>query len=201
MISFTPPLLSVAVLLLLSSTIPSVYSFTFFSPPTATKATSTTDLSKIPIVICPGFGNDEIDYYNPLNQGEEFGFVNALVRRGFNPELIQVLPLKRYEWIRVAGGLFDLNFYTFTCKPEGLGYGWYIKRLRQTIEELYQRVRSIFQDMLLYVCLTHLLNTCFLFCILEWWGGKMSRYWTFRRGLALKSCVGRWLMGLGCNQQ
>lgn len=143
MICFTPPLLSVVVLLLLSSTISSVYSFSF----SATKAASTTtDLSKIPIVICPGFGNDEIDYYNPLNQGEEYGMVNALVRRGFNPELIQVLPLKRYEWIRVAGGLFDLNFYTFTCKPEGLGYGWYIKRLRQTIEELYQRVRSVFQD-------------------------------------------------------
>ncbi len=137
MICFTPPLLSVVVLLLLSSTISSVYSFSL---------TKATDLSKIPIVICPGFGNDEIDYYNPLNQGEEFGMVNALVRRGFNPELIQVLPLKRYEWIRVAGGLFDLNFYTFTCKPEGLGYGWYVKRLRQTIEELYQRVRSVFQD-------------------------------------------------------
>lgn len=149
MISSTSPLLSVVVLLILSSSISSVNSFSFFSPPptATTKASSaTTDLSKIPIVICPGFGNDEIDYYNPLNQGEEYGMVNALIRRGFNPELIQVLPLKRYEWIRVAGGLFDLNFYTFTCKPEGLGYGWYVKRLRQTIEELYQRVRIVFQD-------------------------------------------------------
>eukprot|EP00584_Thalassiosira_punctigera_P001476 CAMPEP_0172531722 /NCGR_PEP_ID=MMETSP1067-20121228/5005_1 /TAXON_ID=265564 ORGANISM="Thalassiosira punctigera, Strain Tpunct2005C2" /NCGR_SAMPLE_ID=MMETSP1067 /ASSEMBLY_ACC=CAM_ASM_000444 /LENGTH=389 /DNA_ID=CAMNT_0013316125 /DNA_START=191 /DNA_END=1360 /DNA_ORIENTATION=+ len=95
-------------------------------------------LSKIPIVICPGFGNDQIDYLNPLDQGDEFGFVSALSRRGFNPDLIQVLPLDRIEWFRVAGGLFDIpNFYTGNCRPEGLGYGWYVKRLRKTIEEAY----------------------------------------------------------------
>ncbi|KAL7466019.1 hypothetical protein ACHAXS_006321 [Conticribra weissflogii] len=95
-------------------------------------------LSKIPIVICPGFGNDQIDYLNPLNQGTEAGFVSALVRRGFDPDLIQVLPLQRIEWIRVAGGLFDVpNFYRGTMRPDGLGYGWYVKRLRQVIEEMY----------------------------------------------------------------
>lgn len=101
------------------------------------------NLSKIPIVICPGFGNDQIDYRNPLNQGEEYGFVTALTRRGFDPDLIQVLPLERYEWIRVAGGLFDIpNFYTGNCRPEGLGYGWYVKRLRRTIEEAYVNAGS-----------------------------------------------------------
>lgn len=94
-------------------------------------------LSKIPIVICPGFGNDQIDYLNPLDQGDEYGFVSALSRRGFDPDLITVLPLKRYEWLRVAGGLFDPNFYTGKCRPEGLGYGWYVQRLRNTIEEAY----------------------------------------------------------------
>ncbi len=40
----------------------------------------------------------------------------------------------------MAGGLFDIpNFYTMTCTPEGLGYGWYIKRLRRTIEEMHQK--------------------------------------------------------------
>ncbi|KAL7496423.1 hypothetical protein ACHAWT_007799 [Skeletonema menzelii] len=125
-------------LLTVSSSILSASSFSF-SPQPASKKTAA-DLSKIPIVICPGFGNDAIDYTNPLDQGEEYGFVNALIKRGFNPDLIQVLPLKRYEWIRVAGGLFDIpNFYTMTCTPEGLGYGWYIKRLRRTIEDLHQK--------------------------------------------------------------
>ena len=127
-----------SLLLAVSSFILSASSFSF-SPQPASKKTAT-DLSKIPIVICPGFGNDAIDYTNPLDIGEEYGFVNALVKRGFNPDLIEVLPLKRYEWIRVAGGLFDIpNFYTMTCTPEGLGYGWYIKRLRRTIEDLHQK--------------------------------------------------------------
>ena len=127
-----------SLLLAVSSFILSASSFSFSQQPASKKTAA--DLSKIPIVICPGFGNDAIDYTNPLDRGEEYGFVNALVKRGFNPDLIQVLPLKRYEWIRVAGGLFDIpNFYTMTCTPEGLGYGWYIKRLRRTIEELHQK--------------------------------------------------------------
>ena len=95
-------------------------------------------LYNIPVVICPGFGNDEIDYSNPLNQGEEYGFVAALARRGFNPDLVKVLPLRRYEWVRVAGGLFDPNFYSGKCQPDGLGYGWYVTRLRKTIEEAFE---------------------------------------------------------------
>eukprot|EP01082_Thalassiosira_pseudonana_P013507 g11796.t1 g11796 contig6:604272-605438(+) len=96
------------------------------------------NLYNVPVVICPGFGSDQIDYQNPLEQGTEKGFVTALVRRGFNPDLIKVMPLERYEWIRVAGGLFDIpNFYTGNCRPDGLGYGWYVNRLRNTIEEAY----------------------------------------------------------------
>ena len=97
-------------------------------------------LSKIPIVICPGFGNDQIDYLDPLDQGDKYGFVSVLSRRGFDPDLIKVLPLKRYEWLRVAGGLFDPNFYTGKCRPKGLGYEWYVQRLHNTIEEGYAEV-------------------------------------------------------------
>eukprot|EP00578_Thalassiosira_sp_NH16_P001842 CAMPEP_0181137520 /NCGR_PEP_ID=MMETSP1071-20121207/33749_1 /TAXON_ID=35127 /ORGANISM="Thalassiosira sp., Strain NH16" /LENGTH=388 /DNA_ID=CAMNT_0023224279 /DNA_START=191 /DNA_END=1357 /DNA_ORIENTATION=- len=121
--------------------------FGFPTPFTQSKAANRGDsgesknaLSKIPIVICPGFGNDQIDYSNPLDQGDENGFVAALMRRGFDPDLIQVMPLERYEWLRVAGGLFDIpNFYTGNCRPDGLGYGWYVQRLRQTIEEAYEK--------------------------------------------------------------
>ncbi|KAL9178711.1 hypothetical protein ACHAXT_003842 [Thalassiosira profunda] len=101
------------------------------------------DLSKIPVVIAPGFGNDQIDYSNPLKQGEEYGFISALERRGFDRNLVTAMPLERIEWVRVAGGLFDVpNFYTGTCRPEGLGYGWYVKRLRKTIEEAYAKAGS-----------------------------------------------------------
>lgn len=118
------------------------WAFSFTTPfnQNNNKATTNADISKIPVVICPGFGNDQIDYVNPLDQGSEKGFVQALTKRGFDPNLIQVLPLERYEWVRVAGGLFDIpNFYTGNCRPDGLGYGWYVKRLRKTIEEAYEK--------------------------------------------------------------
>ena len=95
-------------------------------------------LSRIPVVICPGFGNDSIDYVSPLGRGSEYGLVSALSRRGFNPDLIRVLPLDRIEWLRVAGGVLDVpDFYAGTCRPTGLGYGWYVRRLRETIQKAY----------------------------------------------------------------
>jgi len=41
---------------------------------------------RTPVVICPGFGNDSIDYEAPLSQPREVGFISALERRGFDPE-------------------------------------------------------------------------------------------------------------------
>jgi hypothetical protein len=105
---------------------------------TTAGSSRTTNLSRIPIVICPGFGNDSSDYINPLNRGTTYGFITALTKRGFNPNLITTVPIKRYDWVRVACGIFDIpHFYTGTCKPTGLGYGWYIQRLRHTIEQSY----------------------------------------------------------------
>ena len=67
-------------------------------------------LEKTPVVICPGFGNDQIDYYEPLQQPREVGLVSALERRGFDPDLIFTIPVQRSDWIRVAGGLLDWKF-------------------------------------------------------------------------------------------
>lgn len=95
-------------------------------------------LSTIPVVICPGFGNDMIDYINPLGRGEEYGLVSSLVKRGFSMERICIVPIKRYDWLRVGLGLFDIpNFYKGKCRPDGLGYGWYVARLRRVIERAY----------------------------------------------------------------
>jgi pimeloyl-ACP methyl ester carboxylesterase len=92
-----------------------------------------------PVVICPGFGNDRIDYYEPLQQPREAGLVSALERRGFDPELILTVPVERKDWLRVAGGLLDKNFYTNSALPTGKGYGWYLKRLRETVDEAYEK--------------------------------------------------------------
>lgn len=47
-----------------------------------------------------GFGNDQIDYLNPMNLGEEAGMVQALRRRGFP---VYVVPVKRTDWLKVLG--------------------------------------------------------------------------------------------------
>ena len=66
-----------------------------------------------PVVICPGFGNDSIDYDTPLGQPSEVGLKSVLARRGFEPDNIYTVPLKRSDCVRVAGGLLDIpGFYT-----------------------------------------------------------------------------------------
>ena len=56
---------------------------------------------------------------SPVNKRDEYGFVSALVCRGCDSNLVQVLPLGQYEYVRVAGGLSDIpNFYTGNCRPE-----------------------------------------------------------------------------------
>lgn len=88
-----------------------------------------------PVVICPGFGNDSIDYDTPLEQPQEVGLRSVLSRRGFDPDRTYTVPVKRLDWVRVAGGLLDVpNFYRGNALPTGLGYGWYVKRLKETVD-------------------------------------------------------------------
>jgi pimeloyl-ACP methyl ester carboxylesterase len=92
-----------------------------------------------PVVICPGFGNDSIDYDTPLKQPSDVGLKSVLTRRGFDSSQIYTVPVKRSDWIKVAGGLFDVpDFYLGTAKPTGFGYGWYVRRLKETIDIAYE---------------------------------------------------------------
>jgi len=91
-----------------------------------------------PVVICPGFGNDSIDYDTPLEQSAEVGLQSVLARRGFAATQIYTVPVKRQDWLRVATGLLDIpDFYVGRAKPTGLGYGWYVKRLKETVDLAY----------------------------------------------------------------
>jgi len=94
-------------------------------------------IDKTPVVICPGFGNDSIDYETPLGQSRDIGLVSALERRGFSPNLVQIVPVRRVDWARVAGGLLDPSFYRGEALPTGKGYGWYVQRVRETIDQAY----------------------------------------------------------------
>lgn len=92
-----------------------------------------------PVVICPGFGNDIVDYDTPLGQRKDVGLRACLERRGFDAKKIYTVPIQRPDWIRVAGGLLDIpDFYTCNAKPTGLGYGWYIDRLKKTVDLAFE---------------------------------------------------------------
>jgi len=105
----------------------------------ASSLVTTVNAFTAPVVICPGFGNDSKDYDTPLNQAKEVGLKSVLARRGFEPENIYTVPLKRSDWVRVAGGLLDIPaFYTNNAKPTGRGYGWYIDRLKQSVDQAYE---------------------------------------------------------------
>ena len=88
-----------------------------------------------PAVILPGFGNDLIDYINPLQFGEENGFVSALRRRNIDAE---VVPITRSDWLKLAGGIFKREFWSYDCKPDSL-YGFYYEKVTSKVLEVHER--------------------------------------------------------------
>lgn len=96
-----------------------------------------------PVLILPGFGNDAFDYgdgelaltdtKSPQSDG---GLVGRLQRRGF--QSVEVLPVARPDWLRVAGALFDADFRAGTAPPR-TAFGWYLDRLEETVEQVSQR--------------------------------------------------------------
>ncbi|KAH8049642.1 DUF2358-containing protein [Aureococcus anophagefferens] len=60
-------------------------------------------------VVLPGFGNDKVDYSEPLGLGEECGLVAALERRGL---AVEVVDVARGDWLQVlTKGIFDGDFF------------------------------------------------------------------------------------------
>ena len=51
--------------------------------------------------------------------------------------MVQIVPVRRVDWARVAGGLLDPSFYRGEALPTGKGYGWYVQRVRETIDQAY----------------------------------------------------------------
>jgi pimeloyl-ACP methyl ester carboxylesterase len=88
------------------------------------------------IVICPGFGNAVVDYVYPLGADESWGFRSALERRGYS---VKIVPVERWDWIRVAMGLFDPAFWQSNQSPSGWAYGWYLQRTRETVESCHHQ--------------------------------------------------------------
>lgn len=88
------------------------------------------------IVICPGFGNDMVDYVSPLGSPQSEGLCAALARRGY---ATSVMPVARGDWLRVASGLRDWNFVRGRGTPSSPAFRWYVERLRETADAEAER--------------------------------------------------------------
>ena len=86
-------------------------------------------------LILPGFGNDAVDYSNPLNRGTEFGFVNSLTSRGFE---VDVVPIKRLQWLNILWAVASVDFWKSTCKPSQL-FSFYFNAVDKSVREIKEK--------------------------------------------------------------
>jgi hypothetical protein len=92
-----------------------------------------TKLPTPPVVILPGFGNADIDYVTPLGADESVGLKACLEKRGF--DTVEVVPVDRADWLRVAGGLLDADFRAGEGTPDGRAFGWYLERTGEAVRK------------------------------------------------------------------
>ena len=92
-------------------------------------------------LICPGFGNDEVDYRRPLDRGEEVSFVNALARRGIESDVVKI---RRFEWLKllIPSLTNPSKFASNEMTPEIL-YGFYIAKVKKQVKEIESRGQQV----------------------------------------------------------
>lgn len=83
-------------------------------------------------VILPGFGTASLDYINPNGRGVEKGLAAGLAKRGVTS---YVVPVQKGDWFKVAAGLLEPNFWKKKMLPDGRAYGWYLQKVRETVQE------------------------------------------------------------------
>jgi pimeloyl-ACP methyl ester carboxylesterase len=85
------------------------------------------------ILILPGFGNDSRDYTM------EGSLVSSLQRRGWEESQIDVLPVKRSDWLQVFWrGALDLEFWKGTAPPNRPAFRWYLERISNKVQALQE---------------------------------------------------------------
>jgi hypothetical protein len=89
-------------------------------------------------LILPGFGNDAIDYSNPLKRGSQFGFVTSLESRGYQ---VDVVPIQRLQWLNILWSIFSKDFFLSTCKPAAL-FGFYFKAVDKSVRDMNESCRQ-----------------------------------------------------------
>ena len=83
-------------------------------------------------VVLPGFGNDKVDYSEPLGLDEACGLVAALERRGL---AVEVVDVARGDWLQVlTKGIFDGDFFiSQTAAADSPAFSWYADAVRATL--------------------------------------------------------------------
>jgi len=86
-----------------------------------------------PVVVCPGFGNDSVDY-GPLSAATTSpGLLASLARR--TSAGVTVVPVQRIDWLQVfAKGLVSLSFWRGTLTPYAPPFNWYLEALEASVE-------------------------------------------------------------------
>ena len=114
--------------------------------------------SNVKILILPGFGNDQKDYF--LQEAPEGSLVQSLQGRGWlfdggydddtnnndktnggatNQNQIRVLPVARSDWLKVfTNGVFDWDFWIGEAPAKGSAFGWYLDCVTREIQKLCQ---------------------------------------------------------------
>jgi len=98
-------------------------------------------------LILPGFGNDALDYTDEFRPEIEYsGLLTNLVKRGIDT---QIAPLKRLSWFNIAKGLFSVDIYRNTCKPDKL-FKFYYDIIDSKVREMHEQSNG--NDKIVLVC-------------------------------------------------
>jgi hypothetical protein len=121
----------------------------------------------VQLLILPGFGNAANDYHLPYGSSfaptipttttpstttattnnsnnitntspfHSGSLVQSLIRRGWDPTDIVVLPMERIDWLQVfVYGCFDVQFWQGTAPPTNPAFVWYLDRIRTTLQQM-----------------------------------------------------------------
>ena len=90
------------------------------------------------ILVLPGFGTGRVDY------DRQGSLVPNLIKRGWNPSQVHVLPVNRSDWIThtVFRAVTDVSFWKARSTPMSPAYRWYLHRTAKSIKQIDATVKQ-----------------------------------------------------------
>ena len=88
-------------------------------------------------VMLPGFGNEANDYIAPAGDSS-VSIQKNFIDRGLK---LEIVPVKRLDWIKIIRGLLTTRFWNFSCEPDDL-FNWYLDSSKETIDSALEKYDS-----------------------------------------------------------